>query len=45
MLTSTYDSCLLVTNSNAAFSIVGMQIDDTLILSIDAFLLLEEKKI
>jgi hypothetical protein len=45
MSTSTYDPCLLVTNSDAAFGIVGMQTDDTLMLGTDAFLSLEEKKI
>jgi hypothetical protein len=46
MSTSTYDPCLLITNNNAdTFSIVSMQIDDTLILGTAAFLLLKEKKI
>jgi hypothetical protein len=45
MLTSTYNSCLLVINSDAAFGIVGMQTDDTLMLGTDAFLSLKEKKI
>jgi hypothetical protein len=46
MSTSSYDSCLLVTNSDIdVFSIVSMQIDDTLMLRTAAFLSLEEKKI
>jgi hypothetical protein len=46
MLTSTYDPCLLVTNSDIdVFGIVGMQTDDTLMLGTAAFLSLEEKKI
>jgi hypothetical protein len=46
MSTSTYDLCLLITNSDAGvFGIVGMQTDDTLMLMIATFLLLEEKKI
>jgi hypothetical protein len=46
MSTSSYDPCLLVTNSDTdVFGIVGMQTDDTLMLGTAAFLLLEEKKI
>ena len=46
MSTSTYDLCLLVTNSDAdLFSIVGMQTNNTLMLRTAAFLLLEEKKL
>ncbi|KAF7570471.1 hypothetical protein PtrM4_104730 [Pyrenophora tritici-repentis] len=46
MATSTYDPCLLITNSDTSiFGIVGMQTDDTLMLGTPAFSLLEEKKI
>ncbi|KAF7574817.1 DUF1421 multi-domain protein [Pyrenophora tritici-repentis] len=47
MSTSTYDPCLLITNSDDAdvFGIVGMQTDDTLMLGTTAFLSREEKKI
>ena len=47
MSTSTYDPCLLITNSDDAdaFGIVGMQTDDTLMLRTAAFLLLEEEKL
>ncbi|KAF7565969.1 hypothetical protein PtrM4_054030 [Pyrenophora tritici-repentis] len=47
MSTSTYDPCLLITNSDDAdiFGIVGMQTDDTLMLGTPAFSSLEEKKI
>jgi hypothetical protein len=46
MSTSLYNLCLLVINSDTdVFSIVGMQIDDTLMLGTAAFLSLEEKKI
>jgi hypothetical protein len=47
MLTSTYNLCLLITNSNNVdtFSIVSIQTDNTLMLRIAAFLLLKEKKL
>jgi len=46
MSTSTYNPCLLITNSCAnAFGIVGMQTDDTLMLGTTKFLLLKEKKL
>ena len=46
MSTSTYDPCLLITNSDTSiFGIVGMQTDDTLMLGTQAFSSLEEKKI
>ena len=46
MSTSTYDLCLLITNSStSAFGIVGMQTDNTLMLGTTEFLLLKEKKI
>ncbi|KAF7577809.1 hypothetical protein PtrM4_020490 [Pyrenophora tritici-repentis] len=47
MATSTYDPCLLITNSDDAgiFGIVGMQTDDTLMLGTPAFSSREEKKI
>jgi hypothetical protein len=46
MLTSSYNSCLLVINSNIdVFSIISMQTDNTLMLRTAAFLSLEEKKI
>ena len=47
MSTSTYDPCLLITNSDDAdaFGIVSMQIDDTLILRTTAFSSLKEEKL
>jgi hypothetical protein len=46
MSASIYDTCLLITNSDAdVFGIVSMQTDDTLILRTAAFLSLKEKKI
>ena len=38
MITSTYDPCLFISNSDSTcFGIVGMQTDDTLILANDEF--------
>jgi hypothetical protein len=47
MTTSTYDPCLLITNNSSedSFGIVGMQTDDTLILSTPAFSALEQEKL
>ena len=46
MEASTYDPCLLFTNSDpAAFGIVGIQTDDTLILATEAFLSKEDKEL
>ncbi|CCU76925.1 integrase and RNaseH domain-containing protein [Blumeria hordei DH14] len=45
MSTSTYDPCLLLTTSKDKFGIVGMQTDDTLILSDEKFAALEEDKL
>ena len=45
MTTSTYDPCLLVTISKDKFGIVGMQTDDTIILSNTAFSELEEHEL
>ena len=48
MVTSTFDPCLLITNSSAngdAFGVVGLQTDDTLILGNAAFQDLEEKQL
>jgi transposase InsO family protein len=47
MATSTYDPCLLITNgsSHESFGIVGMQTDDTLILSTPAFSAMEQEKL
>ncbi|XP_044715169.1 reverse transcriptase (RNA-dependent DNA polymerase) domain-containing protein [Hirsutella rhossiliensis] len=44
MSTSTYDSCLLITNTGPnTFGIVGMQTDDTLMLGTDSFSAREEE--
>jgi hypothetical protein len=46
MLTSTYNLCLLVTNSNAdTFGIVSIQTNNTIMLRTTKFLLLKEKKL
>lgn len=45
MSTSTYDPCLLITNSANAFGIVGMQTNNTLMLETLAFSSLKERKI
>ena len=45
MSTSTYDPCLLITDSNDQFAIVGIQTDDTLILADDQWLKLEETEL
>ncbi|KJZ69915.1 hypothetical protein HIM_10700 [Hirsutella minnesotensis 3608] len=46
MSTSTYDSCLLITNTGPnTFGIVGMQTDDTLMLGTDSFSAREEEKL
>ena len=43
---STYDSCLLFTNSDSTgFGVVGLQIDDTLILADDVFAMAEEEEL
>ena len=45
MQTSSYDPCLLITTTQDAFGIVGMQTDDTLILGNQAFATLENKEL
>jgi hypothetical protein len=47
MVTSAYDPCLLITNSSSheSFGIIGMQTDDTLILSTPAFSAMEQEKL
>jgi hypothetical protein len=45
MTTSTYDPCLLITTSKDKFGIVGMQTDDTIILSDEQFSYLEEREL
>jgi hypothetical protein len=45
MAISTYDSCLLITITKNGLSIVGMQIDDTIILADESFLTLEENEL
>ena len=45
MVTSSYDPCLLITKSDDIFGIVGMQTDDTLILSDSKFSNLEEDEL
>lgn len=44
MAQSTYDACLLYKNSNG-FGVVGLQIDDTLILADDTFATAEAKQL
>jgi hypothetical protein len=43
--TSTYDPCLLITTTDKAFGVVGMQTDDTLILGSKEFDALEEDEL
>jgi hypothetical protein len=45
MTESTYDPCLLFTNQNESFGVVGMQTDDTLMLGDDRFAELEESEL
>jgi len=45
MIPSTYDSCLLVTATNDAFGLVGMQTDDTLFLGDEAFMTRENEEL
>src|ERR1700712_1278356 len=45
MVTSTYDPCLLITTTENAFGIVGMQTDDTLILGSEEFSILENDEL
>jgi hypothetical protein len=45
MTTSTYDPCLLITTIKNRFGIVGMQIDDTIILADEYFLILEKNEL
>ena len=45
MTLSTYDPCLLVTNTNKFFEIVGMQTNDTLFLGDKTFVEIEEKEL
>lgn len=42
MKTSTYDPCFLITDTDESFGIVGMQVDDTLLLADEKFAQLEE---
>jgi hypothetical protein len=45
MITSTYDLCLLVTTIENGFGIVGMQIDDIIILANEPFSTLKENEL
>ena len=45
MINSTYDPCLLVTKTGSLFDVVGMQTDDTVILSDDTFNIRESDEI
>ena len=45
MITSTFDPCLLITSTGTPFGIVGMQTDDTIILSDSQFSKLEEEEL
>jgi hypothetical protein len=45
MATSTYDPCLLVTTTENGFGIVGMQIDDIIILADEPFSTLEKNEL
>ena len=42
---STYDPCLLYTDKDTGFSIIGLQTDDTLFLGDDVFAEAEEAKL
>jgi hypothetical protein len=43
--TSTYNPCLLITSTNSAFGVVGMQTNDTIILGDKRFLTREEQEL
>jgi hypothetical protein len=45
MATSIYDLCLLITTIENGFGIVGMQIDDTIILTDEYFSILEKNEL
>jgi hypothetical protein len=45
MATSTYDPCLLITTIKDGFGIVGMQIDNTIILINEPFSTLKENEL
>jgi hypothetical protein len=45
MITSTYDPCLLITIIKNGFNIVGIQIDDTIILANEPFSTLEKNEL
>jgi hypothetical protein len=45
MATSTYDLCLLITITKAAFSVVGIQTNDTLILRSKEFNIIKNNKL
>jgi len=45
MAISTYDPCLLVTTIEDGFGIIGMQTDDTIILTDEPFSTLEENEL
>lgn len=45
MITSTYDPCLLVATNKTNAAVVGMQIDNTLILGTKSFSNLEEQEL
>lgn len=45
METSTFDPCILISNTKQNFRIFGVQTDDTLILADESFSSLEEKKL
>ncbi len=46
MIESTYDSCLLyIAVSNKSFGVVGLQTDNTLILTDDIFAAIKEKEL
>jgi hypothetical protein len=45
MMTLTYDPCLLITTAKERFAIIGMQTDDTLGLSDNQFITLEQDEL
>ena len=45
MVTSIYDPYLLISTKKDTFGVVGMQIDDTLILALTTFAKLEDSKL
>ena|ERR1700735_3566635 len=45
IIISTYDPCFLITTKKEVFGLIGMQTDNTLILVLEEFLVLEDNKL